>query len=156
LESATALFFTRRNLYHNYLSRCLFFPGLDLMVLTSQSLPPKEKCAAGYTPLYTIGVHPRWSKHHPRPCGQRHVGQFLNLEREKRKYCSQFTCSQKCSCPFALFPSLDLVVLTSQSRPPKEVCCGLHPLINKRGAPALVKTLAASLWPTPCLTVPST
>jgi hypothetical protein len=42
------------------------------------------------------------------------------------------------------------------SRPPKEVCCGLHPLINQRGAPTLVKTPAASFWPSPCRTVPST
>ncbi len=42
------------------------------------------------------------------------------------------------------------------SCPPKEVCCGLHPLMNQRGAPALVQTPAASSWPTPFPTVPST
>jgi hypothetical protein len=51
---------------------------------------------------------------------------------------------------------LDQVVLTSLTHPPKEVCCGLHPLMNQRGALALVQTPAASSWPTPFQTVPST
>jgi hypothetical protein len=51
--------------------------------------------------------------------------------------------------------NFDLVVSVS-SQPPKEVCCGLHPLMNQRGVPALVQAPAASSWPTPFQTVPST
>jgi hypothetical protein len=57
---------------------------------------------------------------------------------------------------YTRFISQIFITFLLLTHPPKEVCCGLNPLMNQGGAPALVQTPAASSWPTPFLTVPST